>query len=66
VILISVIYKLINAYIYPVTVLIMRKKDNRMNKEGESEEEKKEREEDKNEQKQKEKKKGLFKEKKKD
>jgi hypothetical protein len=39
--LISVTYKSAKAYIYPVTVLIMRKKDNRINKERESEEKKK-------------------------
>jgi hypothetical protein len=47
--LISVTYKLAKAYIYPVTVLIMRKKDNRINKRGENEEKRKEREEDKGE-----------------
>jgi hypothetical protein len=64
--LISVTYKLAKAYIYLVTVLIIRKRDNKMNKGGESEEKREEREEDKGEQKQEEKKEGLSKEKKED
>jgi hypothetical protein len=47
--LISITYKLIKAYVYPVTVLTMRKRDNRMDEGGESEEKREEREEDKGE-----------------
>jgi hypothetical protein len=59
--LISVTYKLIKAYTYLVTVLIMRKKDNKINKGGESEKKREEKNKNKDEQKQKKKKKSYLK-----